>query len=117
MEQKPPATPLGIAVDVTALGISVSTDDIDRQPASLLAAAASFAGSMTKFVASGFKMVDDGTHQLRMNHCSPCKFRQNTRCTLCRCFIDKKSLVAPGSGDKVPGTRLRFRGRFRGHNT
>jgi hypothetical protein len=91
MDQKPPERPLGTSLDVTAAGISDSSAEQIHHPASFLEAAASFAGSMTKFVASGFKVVDEGSHQLRMNYCDPCEYRQNTRCTLCHCFIDKKA--------------------------
>jgi hypothetical protein len=33
-----------------------------------MGAAISFAASMAKFAASGFKTVDDSLHQLRMGH-------------------------------------------------
>ena len=91
MDQERPTPLLGTTVDVSAAGISVSAGDAVHQPKSLMAAAASFAGSMTKFAASGFKRVDEGSHQLRMSQCEPCEYRQKTRCTLCRCFIDKKA--------------------------
>jgi hypothetical protein len=42
------------------------TDNSVATPRSLLGAAASFAGSMAKFAASGFQMVHEGLHQLRM---------------------------------------------------
>ena len=58
---------------------------------SLVGAAASFAGSMAKFVAGGFKMVEPPLHDLRTSHCQPCQYRVDSQCSLCRCFIDKKA--------------------------
>jgi hypothetical protein len=60
-------------------------------PSSLVGAAASFASSMAHFVASGFKTVDEPLHELRMSQCSPCEYRRDTQCSLCRCFIEKKA--------------------------
>jgi hypothetical protein len=111
--------PLGFSMDVAAAGIHVSTaappaispalpentqggsgglptgrPDASQpipEPPSLLGTAASFAGSMAKFAASGFKRVDEQSHQLRMNQCGPCEYRKDTRCMLCRCFVAKKA--------------------------
>ena len=58
---------------------------------SLVGAAASFAGSMARFAASGFKTVDETLHQLRMSHCCSCQYLQGPQCSLCRCFIAKKA--------------------------
>jgi hypothetical protein len=92
VEQQPQDNALlGMTADVSAAGISVSAADAVHQPKSLLAAAASFAGSMTKFAASGFKRVDENCHGVRVGQCEPCEYRQKTQCTLCRCFIDKKA--------------------------
>ncbi len=44
-------------------------------PPSLLGMAASFAGAMAKFAASGFKRLDERSHGLRMNVCGPCEYR------------------------------------------
>jgi hypothetical protein len=60
-------------------------------PRSLVGAAAAFAGSMAKFVASGFKTVEAPLHDLRTSHCQPCQYRVDSQCSLCRCFIDKKA--------------------------
>ncbi len=60
-------------------------------PRSLVGAAVSLAASMARFAASGFKTVDESLHQLRMSHCSPCEYRRDTQCSLCRCFIAKKA--------------------------
>jgi hypothetical protein len=60
-------------------------------PRSLASAAASFATSMARFAASGFKTVDKTLHQLRMSHCEPCEYRHDSQCSLCRCFIAKKA--------------------------
>jgi hypothetical protein len=59
---------------------------------SVLVMAASFAGSMSRFAASGFKTVDEPLHELRMSHCGPCEYQKETQCTLCRCFIAKKAM-------------------------
>jgi len=53
--------------------------------------AASFAGAMAKFAASGFRTVDAETHQVRVERCAQCEHRRESRCTLCGCFIDKKA--------------------------
>ncbi len=60
-------------------------------PSTLMGAAASLATSMAKFAASGFKTVDDPLHELRMSHCNRCEYRNDTQCSLCRCFIAKKA--------------------------
>ena len=85
---------LGFSVDVTAAGLSVSTTTVDSpapQPKSLIQAATSFAGSMAKFAASGFKTVDEPSHRLRMGQCGECEYRNQSRCTLCQCFVAKKA--------------------------
>ena len=53
--------------------------------------AASFAGSMAKFAASGFKTTPPEIHAGRLAECDPCKYREGTRCKLCGCFVDKKA--------------------------
>jgi len=53
--------------------------------------AASFAGSMAKFAASGFKTTPPEIHAARVAECQPCKYREGTRCKLCGCFVDKKA--------------------------
>ena len=58
---------------------------------SALEAAVSFASSMARFVASGFKTVDEPLHALRMSHCQACDYRHESQCSLCRCFIAKKA--------------------------
>ena len=60
-------------------------------PPSLLGMAASFAGAMAKFAASGFKRLDERSHGLRMNVCGPCEHRQAKRCACCGCFIAEKA--------------------------
>ena len=60
-------------------------------PKSLPHAASSFAVSMARFAASGFKTVDQPLHELRMTHCQPCEYRHDSQCSLCRCFIEKKA--------------------------
>jgi len=60
-------------------------------PASLAHAAASFATSLARFVASGFKTSDGPLHELRMGHCRYCQYLQGSQCSLCRCFIEKKA--------------------------
>ena len=60
-------------------------------PSTLMGAAVSFATSMARFAASGFKTVDEPLHQLRMSHCQPCGYRNDSQCSLCRCFIAKKA--------------------------
>jgi len=68
---------------------------VDLRPvpaaSSFVGAAASFAASMARFAASGFKTVDEPLHQLRMSHCSACEYRNDSQCSLCRCFIAKKA--------------------------
>ncbi len=73
------------------LAPSDATAQTRASPRSLVGAAAAFAASMARFAASGFKMVDETLHQLRMNHCEPCEYRHDSQCSLCRCFIDKKA--------------------------
>ena len=60
-------------------------------PSSLMGAAASLAVALARFAASGFKTVDEALHELRMGQCGPCKYRRDTQCALCRCFIAKKA--------------------------
>jgi hypothetical protein len=90
-EEKSDAFSWESTVIVTPAGDNAASADSAPKPASFLKATASFAQSMAKFAASGFKVVDEKSHSLRMNHCNPCEYRQNTRCTLCWCFIDKKA--------------------------
>jgi hypothetical protein len=52
---------------------SVTQPPPDRH--SVFGAVASFAASMAKFAASGFKTVDQSLHQLRMSRCEPCEYR------------------------------------------
>ena len=109
---------IGVSVEVTTAGLHVSAvDSSPREPAipeaphgthtgtventngipagtarpSFLGMAASFAGSMAKFAASGFKRVDEQSHRLRMAQCKPCEHRRRTRCDCCGCFIAKKA--------------------------
>ena len=65
-------------------------------PSTLMGAAVSFATSMARFAASGFKTVDEPLHQLRMSHCQPCGYRNDSQCSLCRCFIAKGVAAARG---------------------
>jgi hypothetical protein len=60
-------------------------------PTSLVGAASSFAASMARFVASGFKMVEQSLYDLRMDHCQVCAYRRESQCSLCRCFVAKKA--------------------------
>jgi hypothetical protein len=53
--------------------------------------AASLAGSMAKFAASGFKRVDEQTQKLRIDACNLCQYRRQNRCALCGCFFAKKA--------------------------
>jgi hypothetical protein len=53
--------------------------------------AASFAGSMAKFAASGFKLVDEQTHRLRVGQCNRCPYRRENRCAICGCYFAKKA--------------------------
>lgn len=61
------------------------------QPPTLAGMAASFAGSMAKFAASGFKTTPREVHAARLAECEPCKYRDASRCKLCGCFVDKKA--------------------------
>ena len=60
-------------------------------PPTVLGMAASFAGSMAKFAASGFKRVDEQSHRLRVDQCDPCSYRKESRCMLCGCFFTKNA--------------------------
>ncbi len=60
-------------------------------PSSLPHAAAAFAASLARFVASGFKTVDGPLHELRMGHCRACEFLRGSQCSLCRCLVAKKA--------------------------
>ncbi len=60
-------------------------------PASLMGAAVSLAASLARFAASGFKIVAEPLHELRMGHCRACEYRHDTQCSLCRCFVAKKA--------------------------
>jgi hypothetical protein len=74
--------------------MTVTTDSPEANsphPRSLLGAAASFAASMARFAASGFKTVDQELHGLRMSRCEPCEYRKDSQCSLCRCFVSKKA--------------------------
>ena len=55
-------------------------------PPTVLGMAASFTASMARFAASGFQHVDEQSHQLRVDACGECQYRQGNRCTLCGCF-------------------------------
>jgi hypothetical protein len=57
----------------------------------MLGMAASFAGSMVKFAASGFKLLDEQSHELRVSECITCPYRKENRCTFCGCFFAKKA--------------------------
>ncbi len=60
-------------------------------PPTVLGMAASLAGSMAKFAASGFKHVDEQTHALRVGQCEQCPYRRENRCAVCGCFFAKKA--------------------------
>ena len=60
-------------------------------PPTVLGMAASFAGSMAKFAASGFKRVDEESYHLRVGQCEPCSYRRGNRCMLCGCFFAQKA--------------------------
>ena len=60
-------------------------------PPTILGMAASFAGSIAKFVASGFKLVDEQTQRLRVDQCSRCPYRRENRCAICGCYFAKKA--------------------------
>lgn len=57
----------------------------------LLGMAASMTRSMAKFAASGFKTVDEATHQVRTEQCLGCAHHNGSRCQVCGCFFDKKA--------------------------
>lgn len=38
-------------------------------------------------------LVDEGTHEARLNQCYVCDKRINDQCSLCGCFVDKKTWV------------------------
>ena len=80
------------SIDIAPLPLSPPSDLRPvPAPSSLMGAAMSFAASIARFAASGFKTVDEPLHQLRMSHCEPCEYRRDTQCSLCRCFIAKKA--------------------------
>ena len=60
-------------------------------PPTVLGMAASLAGCMAKFAASGFKRVDEQSHRQRVGQCEPCSYRRQNRCMLCGCFFAKKA--------------------------
>ena len=68
-----------------------ASSEPDVSPPTVLGIAASFAGSMAKFAASGFKRVDEQSHRLRVGQCEPCQYRKENRCLLCECFFAKKA--------------------------
>ena len=60
-------------------------------PPTILGMAASLAGSMAKFAASGFNRVAEQTQKLRVDACDQCEYRRENRCMLCGCFFAKKA--------------------------
>ena len=52
--------------------------------------AASFATSMAKFAAGGFRAVSHKTYQARFSHCLPCEQYDLGMCKLCGCYLDAK---------------------------
>jgi hypothetical protein len=62
-------------------------------PRSLAGAAASFAASMARFAASGFKTVDEPLHQLRMGHCQACEYHPSVN-TWTQILRDRKCAPA-----------------------
>jgi hypothetical protein len=68
-----------------------ATEEPPVPPPTLAGMAASFATSMAKFAASGFKTTPQEIHAARVAECDPCKYRDGTRCKLCGCFVDKKA--------------------------
>ena len=56
-----------------------------------LGAAAGFAAAMARFAAGAFKTVDAPLHALRVAECQTCEHRREIKCSLCRCFVDKKA--------------------------
>jgi hypothetical protein len=75
----------------TRAGPATGKRSVRRAPYRVAEAVASFAASMIRFAASGFKTVDESLHELRMSRCSQCEHRKETQCALCRCYIDKKA--------------------------
>ena len=72
---------------------SANLDEQQNAPprTGLVRAAMSFAASMARFAASGFKTVDESLHELRMGQCGACEYRRESQCVLCRCFVSKKA--------------------------
>ncbi len=74
----------------------VAPADPGVSPPTVLGMAASFAGSMAKFAASGFKLVDQQTHGLRVGQCNRCPYRRENRCAICGCYFAKKAWLPHG---------------------
>ena len=91
--EAPAETAPAISEEPSAPGAagSASAASVVPAPATVLGMAASFAASMARFAASGFKRLDEQSHRLRVGQCEPCRYRQRSRCTLCGCFFDKKA--------------------------
>ena len=85
-----PRESFGFSVDVSPSGLR-EVNPAPPAPPGVLGMAASFATSMAKFAAGGFKTVDPGVHRVRVEQCGPCEHRRESRCQLCGCFIDKKA--------------------------
>jgi len=51
--------------------------------------------------ARSLPLVDEGTHEQRLNQCYTCNKRTNSQCSLCGCFVDQKTWVA---SEKCPDT-------------
>jgi len=52
-----------------------------------------FGKAITKYIASGFKSVNQEEYSIRINICNQCNLFQNGRChhENCGCFINKKA--------------------------
>ena len=93
MNERKESNPIARREEESAVSGTAESADAGAAPApsSLIGAAASFAASMARFAASGFKTVDESLHQLRMRCCKQCQYLSDTQCSLCRCFIAKKA--------------------------
>jgi hypothetical protein len=56
--------------------------------------ALSAAGSMAKFLGSGFAVAPREVHRGRLEACSSCEHHTGLRCLVCGCFTSAKARLA-----------------------
>jgi len=64
--------------------------------------AACVAGAVAAHVADGLQKADAPELQRRLETCSVCELRNDDRCTVCGCYLERKHVAIPASWTRRP---------------